>query len=329
MDETIQENMGEAKQKLLENFDAEVHEKLRVNLLESKEYLDKYQYWLWETTKYFLGEHAEFADNEYSFYLRKNPFSGDNIPPGPYKIGNHIEDSHVYRPGHPLAQKILEKVKNKELPVSELVFDRLNNPVIINALNPLVGESGILRILNYTVQAFEKEDHIVITALYDNGEVIDPEIAKRMFSLSAKGQDCARLSESEIKKLEDEENKVLSTVSKQIAQRNGDFFDAEVDKLDKWAEDVKKALEIDLKKLDIDIKTAKTNAKKILNLDEKIKEQKNIKGMEKKRNEMRRRLFKSQDEVEDKKENLIDKVEAQLKQESLSKTLFTIRWKVI
>jgi len=102
-----------------------------------------------------------------------------------------------------------------------------------------------------------------------------------------------------------------------------------VEKLDKWADDMKIALELDLKKLDIDIKTAKTNAKKILNLDEKLKAQKLIKDMEKKRNEMRKKLFESQDQMEEKKEKLIDQVEAQLKQNATLTPLFTIRWKVI
>ena len=102
-----------------------------------------------------------------------------------------------------------------------------------------------------------------------------------------------------------------------------------MEKLDKWADDMKIALELDLKKLDIDIKTAKTNAKKILNLDEKLKAQKLIKDMEKKRNEMRKKLFESQDQMEEKKEKLIDQVEAQLKQNATLTPLFTIRWKVI
>ena len=51
--------------------------------------------------------------------------------------------------------------------------------------------------------------------------------------------------------------------------------------------------------------------------------------MEKKRNEMRKSLFETQDKVEENKENLIDRVEAQLKQNAKLTTLFTIRWKVI
>jgi hypothetical protein len=102
-----------------------------------------------------------------------------------------------------------------------------------------------------------------------------------------------------------------------------------VDKLDNWAEDVKKAIELDLRKFDIDIKTAKTNAKKIINLDEKLKAQREIKDWEKKRNEMRRRLFETQDDVELKKEKLLESVETRLAQQSKLEPLFTIRWKII
>ena len=44
---------------------------------------------------------------------------------------------------------------------------------------------------------------------------------------------------------------------------------------------------------------------------------------------MRKKLYEAQDEVEAKKENLLKKVEAQLKQKSNIETLFTISWKII
>lgn len=329
MDESIQENMGDAKQKLLENFDSEVHEKLRFNLSESQQYLDRHERWLWDTTKYFLKDGAEYNDKEYSFILKKNPFKGEEIPPGPYKIGKNVEDSHIYRPGHPLAQRILENVKATDLQATEITFDYTNNPVKISVLEPFVGKSGVMRVACYTVQAFESEDHILTIALDASHKVLDPDVSKKIFALSGSTKQCEDLTADDIAQLQQAEDQTVTLISGQIAERNSDFFDTEVDKLDKWAEDVKKALELDLKKLDIDIKTAKTASKKILNLDEKLKVQKSIKDMEKKRNEMRKKLFESQDEVEEKKEGLIERVEAQLKQNATLEQLFTIRWNVI
>ncbi len=329
MDESIQSNLSDTRQKLLENFDTEVHEKLKINQRESRAYLDTYERWLWDVTRYYLGDNANFADHEYSFSLKTNPFPNENIDPGPYKIGKNVEDAHVYRPGHSLALQILNEVRNKEVAPAEIVFDYSNHSSIISVLAPLVGKSGILKVSNYTVEAFESEDAVVVSAIDDDGNSIETDIIKKLFSLSAESVTQKTFSPEEYATLEELEQQTISVISGQITERNSEFFDDEIDKLDNWSDDVKKALEIDLRKIDIDIKTAKTNAKKIVNLEDKLRAQREIKDSEKKRNEMRRKLYEAQDEVETKKEKLLETVATQLKQKSKIETLFTIRWKII
>ncbi|MBU1627305.1 DEAD/DEAH box helicase family protein, partial [bacterium] len=330
MDESIQRNMADTRQKLLENFDTDVHERLRINKKESQAYLDTYERWLWEVTRYYLGGDAEFSSQGYSFSLKKNPFPGQDIHPGPYRIGKNIEDSHVYRPGHPLAQMIFNAVKKQKNSQDEVVFDCTNNPAIISVLKPLIGKSGVMKVSNYTVESFEAEDHVVVAAQTDEGKRIEQDIAKKLFSLSATKTDLPKvLSADETKKLDEYEQEAINIVTSNIAERNNSFFENEVDKLDRWADDVKIALELDLKKLDIDIKSSKTNAKKILNLEEKLKAQRAIKEMEKKRNEMRKKLYDAQDEVGARKERLIERVEAQLRQKIKLEMLFYLRWRVV
>ena len=113
------------------------------------------------------------------------------------------------------------------------------------------------------------------------------------------------------------------------AARNAGFFDTEMEKLDRWAEDVKSSMEIELKELDKEIKCRKTEAKKILNLEEKVTAHRQIKEMEKKRNTMRLNLYQTQDDVDKRKEGLIDEIETRLQQKIEKAELFTIRWKVI
>jgi ERCC4-related helicase len=328
MDTSIQENIGEAKQKLLENFDSEVHEKLRLNLEESKQYLDAYEKWLWEVTKFYLGERADFSENEYSFTLNDNPFPNEVIPPGPYKIGKHVDDSHVYRPGHPLAQSILGAVKQVDLPLQEIVFDYSNHQTIISILQPLVGSSGVLKISNYTIDSFENEDHLLLSGVASDGTILEHDVLRKLFSLKGMVSACDEFSSEEQAKISEVEQHHVTRISGQIAERNSTFFDDEVDKLDKWSDDMKMALELDLKKLDIDIKTEKTNAKKILDLEKKVEMQRAIKEMEKKRNEMRHKLYQAQDEVDTKKEQLLERIESQLQQSSTVNPLFSIRFKV-
>ena len=92
-----------------------------------------------------------------------------------------MEDAHVYRPGHSLAQRILNEIKNKQIESAEIVFDYSNHSSIISVLQPLVGKSGILKVSNYTVEAFEKEDAVVVTAIDEAGEPIERDVIKNYF----------------------------------------------------------------------------------------------------------------------------------------------------
>ena len=292
MEPQIDETMNLTRQRLLENFDEEVHEKLRINLQESREYLSKYENWLWQVTKYYLEPYADFAENGYSFMLRENPFSSEPIHPGPYRIGKNIEDANIYRVGHPLAQRIIDKCKTLSMDSRDVVFNYSNTPKRISILEPLIGKSGWLSVVNLTINSFETEDQILFSGIGDDGLELDNEQCQRFFSLPAAICHSRENGNSEKCWIPDQvRNDIERIAHKQQAEilqvnaeRNGGFFDAEMEKLDKWAEDVKNSLEIELKELDKEIKARKTEAKKILKLEEKVKAQRQIKDMEKKRN---------------------------------------------
>jgi hypothetical protein len=235
----------------------------------------------------------------------------------------------VYRPGHPLAQSILGAVKQVDLPLQEIVFDYSNHQTIISILQPLVGNGGVLKISNYTIDSFENEDHLLLSGVTADGKVLETDVLRKLFSLKGMVSACDEFSPEEQEKISEVEQQHITRISGQIAERNSTFFDDEVDKLDKWSNDMKMALELDLKKLDIDIKIEKTNAKKILDLEKKVEMQRAIKEMEKKRNEMRHKLYQAQDEVDTKKEQLLERVEARLKQQSKIDPLFSIRWSIV
>jgi superfamily II DNA or RNA helicase len=330
MEPQIDETMSLTRQRLLENFDEEVHEKLRINLQESREYLSKYENWLWQVTKYYLDPYADFSGDGYSFILRENPFSSEPIHPGPYRIGKNIEDANIYRIGHPLAQRIIEKCKSLSPDSREIVFDYSNTPKKISVLEPLVGKSGWLSMLNLTINSFESEDHILFCGTTDSLE-LDIEQCQRLFSLAATvtpllDKEGLGVVERQIEQIALKQQAEILQIN---AERNGGFFDTEMEKLDKWADDVKSSIEIELKELDREIKAGKTEAKKILNLEEKVKAQRQIKEMEKKRNELRQNLYQAQDEVDVRKENLINEIELRMKQKTETNELFTIKWKIV
>lgn len=330
MEDQIGETMNITRQKLLENFDEEVHEKLRVNLRESKEYLSRYEDWLWELTRYYLAPYADFSSQDHSFMLRSNPFPPENIHSGPYRLGKNVEDANTYRVGHPLARRIIEKCKSLDLPGQELQFQYSTTPKKISVLDPLVNKSGRIAVVNFTIDSFETEDHIILCGLCDDGALIDDETCRRMFSLPAimKATDHSADNEVEARLNEIIKNREDGLL-RENAERNSGFFDMEMGKLEKWAEDLKGSLEIELKELDKEIKFRKTESRKILNLEEKVKAQRQIKELEKTRNDLRMNLYAAQDDVDNRKEKLLADIEARLQQKLGRNQLFLIRWKIV
>src|SRR2546421_4854937 len=161
MEMQIDERIKQTRQKLLENFDEEVHEKLRINQRESTEVKSKFDHWLWELTRFYLRPYAKFEDGRTGFTLVKNPFPEEQIHPGPYRSGKTVDDANLYRPGHPLAQKIIEQCKAFTPESKSLSFDYSHSGKKISILESLVGKSGYMSVICQTVTALETEDFIL------------------------------------------------------------------------------------------------------------------------------------------------------------------------
>ncbi len=330
LDETIQNSLKDTRQKLLENFDSEVHEKLKVNIKESQSYLDCYEHWLWDITRFYLGDNASFSENEYSFMLKKNPFSDGDIHRGPYRIGKNIEDAHIYRPGHPLAQNILNAIKKKNMDGAEVVFDYSNNPNIISVLKPFIGKSGLMKVTNFTIEALEAEDYVLVSSCDEKGDIVEQDIAKKIFSLAGQIQNNKiAITDNEIRKLDNIEKKEIQKILAESTERNSKYFDDEVDKLDKWSEDKRKGLKAELKDYDDQIAIFKKEARLAANLPDKLTIQKKLRDLDKKRDVAWKTYDEEAKQIEKQKDVLIDSVEKKLKQTKEEKTLFTLRWSVI
>ena len=331
----------ETRNKLLENVDQEVIRKLKVSFEETKGYLNLFEQHLWKVTKYYLEDYATFSDNEYSFKLNKNPFESEKIHPGPYiilkpKIGQRKsdipvpDDTNIYRIGHPLAKRILETCRQAVTPVKKLIFDYTNTPKQITVLKNLVGKSGWLKVTYFTISSFEEEDYILFANQTDDGAIIDTETSQQFFSLPAVvSNHSIYLTDEQKSRFEEISLQERGLILNENINRNRDFFDTEMDKLDQWADDMKISLSREIDDLDAELKLRKSEAKKMMNLEQKVKAQRHIKELEKKRSEKRMSLYEAQDLIDQKKEVLLTDIEKRLKQKTELKELFTIKWNIV
>jgi ERCC4-related helicase len=352
MELQIDERMKITREKLLENFDEEVHEKLRTNLRESRDALTKYDSWLWQITRFYLSPFARFGDDQNEFWLKENPFPGESIHPGPYRSGKNIDNAsevrssearpesginrtaadnaNLYRLGHPLAQRVIEECKRLPLTDSKLEFRYSDSGKRISILEPLVGKSGLLRVVSFSVSAFEVEDHVLLVGMCDDGTPLDSEQCRRFFSLFAVGAQRDLLPDDKtLNTLKDFIAVQRNSVLENLGSKNVAFFDTELDKLDRWGEDKRNSLKVVLKELDDQIKSAKKEARLAPNLPEKLKLERERRLLETKRDEAWKAYEEAAKDIEVRKDGLIDEIEKRMKQLTAEEVLFTIQWQLV
>ena len=79
---------------------------------------------------------------------------------------------------------------------------------------------------------------------------------------------------------EDQISSEIQRIADRLAEKNGGWFDAEMDKLDRWAEDQRRSLKADLDELDAKIKETKKQARSAPNLPTKLDLQRQLRQLE-------------------------------------------------
>jgi len=325
----IDESMARTRRNLLENFDDEVREKLKVQDEASKAYLSRYERQLMQLTRHELDGRAEFLGDA-SFRLETQPFPEQNaaIPLGLYELPRRSGEAHLYRLNHPLAEALIAQAKQRDLPPSEIHFDYEQHEGKVTLLEEFIGKTGWLTLSLFSVESLDQaEDHLICAAITEDGQMLDEEIATRLLTLPGNVAGQVKPNTA-IALLENQTQKRQADIQRNISERNARFFEEEADKLDGWADDLKVGLEREIKELDRQIKDARRAATTALTLEEKLAGQKNIKAIEAQRNQKRRSLFDAQDQVDKQREELIAQIEGKLQQNTTVQTLFVIRWRL-
>lgn len=323
----ITESMARTRQQLLENFDDEVREKLKLRDEASKAYLNSYERLLMQVTRHELDGHAEFIGDS-TFRLQSNPIphSESSIELGLYELPRRTGEAHLYRLNHPLAEALLAQAKGRDLPLVEMRFAYSDHEGKITLLEPLVGKAGWLTLSLFSVESLDQaEDHLIVAASTDDGQAMDEDVAARLLTLPGRIDQSAQLRPALVE-LDSVTQHRQAVIQQDIAERNAGLFEAEADKLEGWADDLKVGLEREIKELDRQIKDARRAATTALTLEDKLAGQKQIRALESQRNEKRRSLFDAQDRVDSQRDELIQAIEGKLTQSAKTERLFAIRW---
>ncbi|HCG6538845.1 TPA: DEAD/DEAH box helicase family protein [Vibrio parahaemolyticus] len=339
LEDEIKNKMQKTQAQLIEHFDEDIHDILKIKLDEAKERLDKVGRWFWAVTHQQLKEQAIFDHDNYRFTLQK---SVNQLPVGQYQLlrkagqGDselQVQDHHsfAYRINHPLGEYVIDAAKSQETSNTELVFDCTNHVTKVSVAEKLKGKSGWLTLNMLAVDAFNRQEFLLFTARTDSGQLVDGEACKRLFSLGTTvnnaldGADVHSLPVD----LVAQKNRQIDAKLAEVMDQNNALFEVERDKLEKWVEDKMFAAEEALRDTKAQIKSVKRESRHALTVEEQKLNQEKLQKLERQQKRQRIEIFDIEDEIADKRDELIAALEARMKQKTEVTELFTVRWQVI
>jgi adenine-specific DNA-methyltransferase len=323
LDEQIQARMAQTRVVLLENFDEDVSARLRVHRDKTLESLGERERWLLELTRTELSGHAKFEPERPRFQYM-GPYARQVWYHFDWKEAEKNGDT-FYRQDYPLAARVIQEAITRDLPSASLRMDYAGHGQVVSILKPLLGRLGWLELSKLTVESLDVEEFLVFAAQTDDGMTLDDETCGKLMLLPAAIEGAVAgpiLDLSSIRQAE------VQSRLKLVEERNGRFFDEEVLKLDRWSDDLKQGLEREIKELDRQIREARKMSALAALLKDKLEAQKTLKSLEGERNRKRRELFDAQDAIDGQRDELIERIEGQLRQRHAVKPVFCFRWRL-
>lgn len=328
LEEVIADRIKDTQSQLLENFDEDVHDRLKLRLDEAEARLDKLGRWFWGVTRYALNDRARFDEQSYAFSLNTPP---TGIATGRYQLirGAAQPDmlAHAYRLSHPLGEWSIDTSLNTATPVATLKLDYSKHGARVSVIERLRGMSGWLTLARLEVTAFETTEALLFSGLTDDGQVLDQEACEKLMAIPAAGKPTPLSTAVPEALLANSQRAVAATIA-QMLEANQRLFNEERDKLERWADDKLLAAEEALKNTKARIAQLKRDARKAATLQEQDGIQRELSELERKQRRLRQEIFAVEDEIIAKRDELIASLQQRLQEKTSNETLFSVRWQV-
>lgn len=329
MDDVIKRREASARQALLDHFDADVHDKLRLRLDEARVRLDRIGRQFWALTRWVLSDVADFPVDGYRFELRHAPAPA--IRPGRYELvsrdSQDVAEAFVYRLSHPLGEHVLHAGLTTETPTKRVVFDISSHPLKVSVVEALLGQSGWLTLERIRVTGLNDEEHLLLSGFVDGGRDLDIETLDRLLSVSGRVVDADDVLPP-TERLDAAASRLRNAVLAQAAERNQSEFHEARERLERWADDQIRGAEANISEIRRELRNLERRARQAETLEEQREIQRQIADVEARQRKARTRVFSIEDEVREKRRQLMDELDRRVAQNSTFETFYRIAWTV-
>lgn len=327
MEDKINRTMKKARDLLFENFDADVHERLKLSV---NEYLDRYSRLFWSITKYELDGKAKFDDENKAFDLIK--------PIGESQRGlyflisktDEVKNGTIYRMSHPLGQYVLSKAINEKTKNGKVTFDITHHKGYkVSQAEQLKGKLGYITLYKYSINSLDNEDHLLFCGITKDSVMLAPEQCAKLFECSGSYIKNANIPKQIINVMEKEIKQYANGTLERANEQNLTYVKEEEERLDKWTEDMINSLEKGLVNVKLQIRDSERKLRGATSTAEHLEIQEKLQELNKKKRTMRARLEENEEAIIDKRNDLIREIKKRMETSTELTELFTIEWEVI
>src|SRR5690606_14426355 len=210
------------------------------------------------------------------------------------------------RLSHPLGEHVLDAAKAAETPAAEIHFDVTNHPARLSVVEGLRGQRGYLTLTRLTVDSYDREEYLLFSGFADDGAALDQETMEKLFLCSGRVAGTSGTPESQTQRLAAEsERHAKATVSRSLEQNSKHFHEAR-EKLERWADDMVLSAEKALADTKEQIKALRRQARQAVTLEEQHQIQDKTAKLERQQRRQRQEIFKVEDEIMDRRDQLVD-----------------------
>lgn len=318
--ETLATRETAAREALLNNFDRDVVSTLKTRRDQSNDFLQEYEQVLLDLARAELPE-AEFNTNH--FYLRGQRYDLS----WPLAEQNDSEFFRLQATEHYLAWDLVHRARAREPEPAHLVFyyDQLHGQYA--ALKEYIGQSGVLTAfeIRFTYNKGKtKNTRLVVLAITDDGQKLTLENADHLMSVPAREEPLADVIPAEL--FASWQSQVVEETEAETEAELDQYLEQESEKLERWAQDRRKALMATVDELDEQIRLYKKEARQLASTADKIQAKKELRKLERKRDDALAEYHQSKKAIEQEEDRLLDEVSEKLELTCEIKELFSARW---
>jgi superfamily II DNA or RNA helicase len=249
------------------------------------------------------------------------------------------DGAEFFQPGEGLGQQLIASAQEVLAAASsaEVVFDYADGGrgqysdlrLLLDGATPGTPVRGTLVVEKLTLRTPKEERAaLLLTAHHDDGHTLERGTCERLLSLPAQDvwpwEPTADVLSVTAGALDAQAQAVLTETEADHARH----YQAESDKLDRWAEDRRVALDLSIRQLDADIKDARRTLRQLVTLQDKLDARRVLQRLERERDQAMLTYHEEKKRIEAEEDRLLAEAESSLRITTQRERLFCIRWQL-